>query len=194
MAPPRKVRDSAIIDILEAIPKQPFEGSAWRVVRAGRDPLRGSSPKGRWDDGSFDVLYTSLEADRAKAEIYFHLTRGQPLFPSQMEFHLFELDLRLLQAIMLPDRDSLANLGIDMSNYGGLSYAKKEEEYTTSQMTGEAAHFLGADALVVANARLPCMNAVLFLNRIAPAQISIKRDHGVVDWKMWKAKTAPPLA
>jgi RES domain-containing protein len=190
MVTPRKVRDSAIIDFLEAIPKQPFEGSAWRVVRSDRDPLRGSSPKGRWDDGSFDVLYTSLKADGAVAEVNFHLARGQPLFPSQMEFRLFELDVRLLQAITLPNRDSLANLGIDMSNYGSLGYARKEEEYAISQMTGEAAHFLGADALVVPNARLPCTNAVLFLDRMAPAQISIKRDHGVIDWKLWKDKIA----
>src|SRR3979409_1220085 len=104
MVTPRKVRDSAIIDFLEAIPKQPFEGSSWRVVRSDRDPLRGSSPKGRWDDGSFDVLYTSLKADGAVAEVNFHLARGQPLFPSQMEFRLFELDVRLLQAITLPNR------------------------------------------------------------------------------------------
>ncbi len=191
MNAPRKVRDSAILDFLESIPKQPFEGTVWRIVRADRDPLRSSSPKGRWDDGSFDVLYTSLEADGAKAEMYFHIMRGQPVFPSQMQFHLFELELKLSRAIKLPDKDSLAAIGVDVSNYGGLGYSRKDEEYTTSQKIGEAAYFLDSDALIVPNARSNCMNAVLFVGRIPPAHISVKHDHGVIDWKAWKDRSNP---
>ncbi len=187
MIAPRKVRDTAIIDLLETIPKQTFEGSAWRIVRADRDPLRSSSPKGRWDDGSFDVLYTSLDAEGSKAEMYFHLMRGQPVFPSQMDFRLFELDLKLLGAIRFPDKNSLAALGVDVTNYGGLAYARMDEEYTATQKIGEAAHFLEADALLTPNARWACLNAVLFTDRILPAQISIKRDHGIIDWTAWKA-------
>jgi len=59
------VRDPAIIDFLEAHPRRPFQGTLWRAVRADRDPLRSSSPKGRWDDGSIDVLYASLQANGA---------------------------------------------------------------------------------------------------------------------------------
>jgi len=188
MIAPRKVRDNAIIDILETVPKPPFEGSAWRIVRGDRDPLRSSSPKSRWDDGSFDVLYTSLDADGAKAEMYFHLMRGQPVFPSQIDFRLFELDLKLLGALRFPDKNSLAALGVDVTNYGGLAYARKGEEYTATQRIGEAAHFLEADALLIPNARWTCLNAVLFTNRILPTQISIKRDHGIVDWKAWKKR------
>jgi hypothetical protein len=192
MVSSRKVRDNAILDILETIPKQPFEGSAWRIVRGDRDPLRSSSPKGRWDDGSFDVLYTSLEADGAKAEMYFHIMRGQPVFPSQMEFRLFELDVKLSRVIEFPDLASLAGIGVDVNNYGGLGYSRKDEEYTASQKIGEAAHFLDADALIVPNARWVCMNAVLYTGRIPPAHITIRRDHGIVDWKAWKDKASTP--
>ena len=188
----RKVRDNAIIDILETIPKQLFEGSVWRIVRGDRDPLRSSAPKGRWDDGSFEVLYTSLEADGARAEMYFHLLRGQPVFPSQMEFRLYEIDLKLARAIEIPDKDHLAAIGVDVNNYGGLGYSRKDEEYTASQMIGEAAHFLDADALIVPNARWACRNVVLFSGRIAPAHFSIKRDHGMVDWKAWKEQNSAP--
>jgi hypothetical protein len=102
-----------------------------------------------------------------------------------MQFRLFELDLKLSRAIKIPDKGSLAAVGLDVSNYGGLGYSRKDEEYTASQKIGEAAYFLDADALIVPNARSACMNAVLFVSRIPPAHISVKHDHGVIDWKGW---------
>lgn len=188
MNAPRKVRDSAVLDFLESVPKQPFEGTAWRIVRKSRDPLRSSTPKGRWDDGSFEVLYTSLEQAGARAEMYFHLMRGQPVFPSLMEFRLYELDLRLSSTVSLSDLEAVFAAGVDTVNYGGLSYSRKGEEYTTSQKIGEAAHFLDCDLLVVPNARWACLNAVLFMDRISPDQISVRKDHGAVDWKSWQVE------
>ena len=185
MSASRKIRDSEIIDFLERFPKQEFSGSTWRIVRKDRDPLRSSSPKGRWDDGTFDVLYTSLEAEGAKAEMYFHIMRGQPVFPSQMEFQLFELDVKLSRAIKLPDKAGLAAAGVDINTYGGLGYSRKDLEYSASQKIGESAYFLDSDALIVPNARWNCLNAVLFMSRIAPSQISVKKNHGVIDWKAW---------
>lgn len=91
MAERRKARDNKLLDALETSPPIEFEDRVWRVVRGDRDPLRGSSPGGRWDDGTFDVLYTSTEADGALAEMHFHIMRGQPIFPSEMEFLLYEL-------------------------------------------------------------------------------------------------------
>ena len=82
----RRVRDNTLIDAIEASRADEFEGLVWRVVREDRDPTRGSSPGGRWDDGTFDVLYTSLESNGALAELYFHILRGQPVFPSKMVF------------------------------------------------------------------------------------------------------------
>ena len=60
MEGPRSVRDNTLIDALEWSEVELFEGILWRVVRDGRDPRLCSSPGGRWDDRTFDVLYTSL--------------------------------------------------------------------------------------------------------------------------------------
>ena len=190
MAGIRPVREPAIIDFLEAQPRKPFEGTLWRAVRADRDPLRSSTPKGRWDDGSIEVLYTSLEADGAKAEIYFHLLRGQPVFPSRIDFHLFELQASLDDAIAVLSLTELAPAGIESSVYGTLAYARREEEYSPSQKLGEAAHFLGLEALIVPNARRDCLNAVLFMSHIEEESISIRKDHGTIDWNAWKKSEA----
>ena len=134
------------------------------------------------------MLYTSLEEEGAKAEMYFHIMRGQPVFPSQMEFQLFELDVRLSRVIKLPDIAGLAAAGVDINTYGGLGYSRKDLEYSASQKIGESAYFLDSDALIVPNARWNCLNAVLFMNRISPSQISIKKNHGVIDWNAWSTQ------
>ena len=54
----------------------------WRVARRGRDPLRGAIANGRWSAiGEFEVLYTSLEADGALAEVGHRLSL-EPVWPS----------------------------------------------------------------------------------------------------------------
>ncbi len=185
----RKVRDNALIDALEALPATEFEGAVWRVVRGDRDPLRGSSPGGRWDDGTFDVLYTSDQCDGALAEMYFHIMRGQPIFPSEMEFRLYELHVALRRALRLADIKALEALGVEATSYGSLQYAHKHEEYPRLQEIGEAAHFLDFDGLVVPSARWRCQNLVLFTDRVLPPALSIAGKHGPVDWTAWRLRT-----
>lgn len=182
----RQVRDTALLDVLGSIPARPLTTTLWRITRSDRDPLRSSAPKGRWDDGTIDVLYTSIDADGARAEMYFHIMRGQPVFPSRMKFKLYEIEAKLRRAITLTDKTTLSALGVDMTTFGNLGYARKNEEYTASQRIGEAAHFLDADALVVPNARWDCDNAVLFTARSAPDNLVVRQDLGVVDWAAWK--------
>ncbi len=185
----RKVRDNALIDALDASPAVEFEGVAWRVVRGDREPMRGSSPGGRWDDGTFDVLYTSGERDGALAEMYFHIMRGQPIFPSEMEFRLYELDVVLRRALRLADIAALEAFGVEATSYRSLEYPRKQEEYQRMQEIGEAAHFLDFDGLIVPSARWKCQNLVLFTDRVLPPALSISRDHGPVDWIAWERKT-----
>ena len=160
----------------------------WRVVRADRDPLRGSTPSGRWDDGTFDVLYTSIESDGALAEMYFHILRGQPIFPSEMAFKLYELQVTLERILKIVDHSVLELLGLDMKNYGSLMYARKNEEYTRMQQIGEAAHFFNFDGLIAPSARWDCQNLVIFSNRVPPQNLSIAVEHGPVDWTAWESK------
>ena len=188
MAAQHQIRDSSLLDALGSVSIRTLKKTLWRIVRKDRDPIRSSSPKGRWDDGTIDVLYTSLEADGAKAEMHFHLSRGQPVFPSKMEFLLFEIEVELLRALDLTDRIFLETLGIDPITYGKLGYQRREDEYRPSQRIGEAAQFLDSDAIIVPNARWTCNNAILFASKIPPDRISVVRDHGLVDWTMWQRR------
>lgn len=186
----RRSRDNALIDAIEALTPVRFEGTVWRVVRKGRSPVDCARAGGRWDDGTFDVLYTSQQRDGAIAEMYFHLGRGQPVFPSRVEYGVHELDVTVDRALQLVDLDALQRLGLDTSRYGQLSYDRAGDEYPRSQDIAEAAHFLEFDGLVVPSARWNCMNVILFCDRVPPDAMEIAADHGLIDWSGWiKANT-----
>ncbi len=185
MADARRIRDNVLIDALEAAPSVTFEGVIWRIVRKGRDVLQGSSYGGRWDDGTFDVLYTSAKADGAAAETYFHLSRGQPVIPSKVNYYLFELRATMRRALRLANLAALASLGVDTGRYGALSYFERPQEYTRPQAIAETAHFVGFDGLIVPNARWDCLNIVLFCDRIPPEASEVLQNHGEIPWHDW---------
>jgi RES domain-containing protein len=181
----KRRRDKALIDAIEAhIPFQ-FEGVVWRVAGEGRSPVACARSGGRWDDGSFDVLYTAQERDGAIAEMYFHLARGQPVFPSQVRYHIHEIAVTLNRALKFVNLEALAAIGMDTARFGQLSYHDRAAEYPQSQDVAEVAHFLDFDGLIVPNARWSCANVVLFCDRVPLFAMEAIADHGLVDWAGW---------
>jgi RES domain-containing protein len=178
----RKRRDSALIDAIEAITPVDYSGTVWRIAREGRNPLQCSRSGGRWDDGTFDVLYTSEQRQGAINEMKFHLARGQPVMPSQVKFQLYELQVGLQRALKLLDLAALQALGMDTSRFGQLSYEEKDAEYPRSQDIGEVAHFLDFDGLVVPSARFECLNVVVFCDRVVAGDLTVVTDYGLVEW------------
>jgi RES domain-containing protein len=178
----RKRRDNKLIDAIEAIDPIPYSGPAWRVVREGRDPTQCSRSGGRWDDGTFDVLYTSESRLDAISEMRFHLMRGQPIVPSQVSYKLYEIEVAMDRALKLLDLEALAQVGLDTSRFGQLSYEEKDAEYPRTQDIGEVVHFLDFDGLVVPSARYDGLNVVVFCDRVLPEALNKKTDHGAVNW------------
>lgn len=176
------MRDAALIDALEAIAPMAFAGAVWRLVRDGRDPLQCSASGGRWDDGTFDVLYTSLAREGAIAELRFHLMRGQPVMPSKVRYRLYEIELSLDRALRFLDLAALGAVGLKVETFGRLSYEQKSDEYPRTQEIGEVAHFLDFDGLIVPSARFDTQNAVVFCDKVPGLGQSRTTDHGIVDW------------
>jgi hypothetical protein len=188
MAAAHRARDAALIDAVESIQGKLYRDKVWRVVRRGKDVLTPSAAGGRWDDGTFEVLYTSLAADGAAAEMYFHLSRGLPVIPSKITYHLYELRVRIDRGLHLQDVEAIKRLGVDTSRYGALSYSDRQQEYPRTQEVGETAHFLGFDALIAPNARWQAMNAILFMDRLSPDAVEVVKDCGPINWSVWQKK------
>ncbi|WP_299442156.1 RES family NAD+ phosphorylase [uncultured Rhodospira sp.] len=175
----RTSRDLALLDALDALEWVPFEGRVWRAVREGRDPLQGHPSAGRWDPGTFDVLYTSLEPEGAVAEMRFHLAR-QPVFPSHLTFVLHEMSVRTARTLRFADLSALAPLGVDTARYADVLYE-------ATQAIGDAADFLGFDGILAPGARWPCLNLVIFTDRVTPQDLDILSSTDI-DWPDWDAR------
>ncbi|MBC8718147.1 RES family NAD+ phosphorylase [Ochrobactrum sp. Marseille-Q0166] len=173
----RRARDIELLDVLDAHTGVSFEGDVWRIVRAERDVLEGFASKARWDPGTFDVLYTSLERDGALEEIHFHLSR-QPVFPSKLRSVLHRISVRTRRTLKLADLGALAELGITPERYGELSYERSQE-------IGDAAFFLGFDGILAPSARWDCQNLILFMDRMEPSDLAVLESEPI-DWADWR--------
>ena len=182
----RSARDNSLLDALESLLPSPFEDTAWRVVRDGRDPMLCSAVGGRWDDRTFDVLYTSTRADGAIAEMYFHVTRGQPVIPSLVHYRLYELRVSLSSCLRIYSLAELSSLGLQTASYGQLSYDEREHEYPRTQEIAEAAHFIGRDGMVVPSARSEWPNMIVFCDPAGPDSAQVVKDHGLIEWNQWR--------
>ena len=174
--------DDRLLDALGEIDPEPFAGTMWRVVRAGRPVLDGSRGSGRWNPASLPVLYGAQEADGAVAEIHFHLNRGQPVFPSRMRHVLFELRIETTRSLVLADMDALARLGVVPSRYGEILYDRTQE-------IADAACFMGYDGIIAPSARWACQNVILFLDEIDLEDIE-EVSSTPVDWSAWRMRNA----
>ncbi len=179
---PSHIRDNALLDALERLKQLPFDGPVWRSVRKGRDPLECSRAGGRWDDRSFDVLYTSLAREGAVEERRFHLYRGQPVPPSKIHYEMFELKITLSSVITFGALEDLRTVGMHGQGFGGASYADKDTEYPRSQEIAEACFFLGADGIVVPSARHGSQNLVVFCDQDTHPSLEVERSHGRMIW------------
>lgn len=124
------------------------------------------------------VLYGAAEADGAIAEIHFHISQGQSVFPSRMRHDLFELSVTAQQAFVLADMAQLVRLGVDEGRY-------RELLYTRTQEIGAAAAFLGFDGMIVPSARWNCQNIILFLDAIDLEGIKVVSSRAVI-WSEWR--------
>jgi RES domain-containing protein len=173
----RRARDPAVLDWLDAFRREDFSGIAWRVGREGRDPTQGHPSNGRWDPGTFDVLYTSLARDGALSEIFFHLSR-QPVFPSKIKSLIHRLTINVTGLLRLDTLEDVARGGVDISRYGGTDYVGLRE-------IGDAAYFLGFNGMIVPSARASCLNLVLFTERVAVEAVVVDATDPV-DWNEWR--------
>jgi hypothetical protein len=178
----RRSLDDRLLDLVGAIEGHAFEGKMWCVVRTGREVFDGSRGSGRWNTSDMSVLYGAAHQDGALAEIHFHLSRGQSVFPSRMRHDLFELSVQTSQTLHLADMEQLRHLGVDDDRYRELLYDRTQE-------IGAAASFLGFDGIIAPSARWDCQNIVLFLDAIDLEKVRIN-SVAPVDWNAWRRRNA----
>ena len=172
--------DDRLLDALSAIDGVPFDGPMWRVVSTGRSVFDGSRGAGRWNPSDLSVLYGAQEADGAMAEVYFHITLGQPVFPSRIQHDIFELKAETRETLVFANMDDLERLNVDTLRYSDLTYTRTQE-------IGSAAAFMGFDGIIAPSARWDCQNIVFFLNNIDPDKLT-EISQTRINWDDWRAR------
>lgn len=168
--------DPALIDAIDAIPGEPYQGSAYRVTWKSRDPLAGNSGGGRWSpDGKFEALYLSLERSGAIAEIYYHLSQA-PVFSSS-DVLLNKLNVSVTNILCL-DIAQLKLFGIE-------DPLAKRISYEQTQSIGATAYMLDFQGMIIPSARWECKNIVLFLDRLdLNTELTLVASENV-NWPAW---------
>jgi len=158
------LRDYELIDAIEALPVEKFTGAVYRLVRNGRDPTSCWHPKGRWDDGQMDVLYTSLSEEGALAEVKYHQSQ-QPFMPDFLTFRMYKLPIQNLEVLDLRSRQILSELGVDLNTWGQSNYVSLGDEYVRTQEIAAVAEFHEREGLIVPSARSSEFNLVVLTPR-----------------------------
>jgi RES domain len=170
------IHDPDLLDQLDALPKETFDGEVFRGTRQNLNPLASSYSGGRWmqRDGA-GVLYTSLAREGALAEISFHWGRLNPRPTKPVMLHTLRVVAhRTLKLV----RTDLETLGVPESAYGGINMPRTQE-------IGAAVEFLGCDGLIAPCARWACDNLILFPDRMGvDTNLEIVQSE-TIDWATW---------
>jgi len=178
MAAAYRGHDDRLLDALDDLERHAFEGTSWRVVRQGRSPFDGSRGSGRWNPSDLSVLYTALERDGAMAEIHFHISRSQSVFPSRIRHDICEISTKTEQTLILANMNELVALGVEETRY-------REILYDRTQEIASAAAFMGFDGLIAPSARYDCQNLILFLDSFNLENLDVTAREPI-DWAAWR--------
>jgi len=172
--------DPELLSAVDALSGQAFDGDIWRVTWAGRNPLAGNAGGGRWSpDGRFEVLYASLNADGAMAEVYYHLARAPVMSSSHIRLNRLKISLN---NVLVLDATQLKAIGVDDPLASRLDKDR-------SQVVGEAAYMMDYQGLIVPSARWECSNLVLFIERTDLNEHIELLEQSNVNWPAWREKS-----
>ncbi|MCI5048050.1 MAG: RES family NAD+ phosphorylase [Aquisalinus sp.] len=177
----RTLRDIELIDQVEALPIETYSGNVFRLVRDGRDPIACWHPEGRWDDGTFDVLYTATTEQGAIAEVRYHLSQQQPFAPDYLDYRMFRIPVQDVEVINLLASDRLTKLGVDLKVWGKSDYVSRGVEYLRTQEIAAVATFHEREGLLVPSARSSDANLVILRQATVDMRCGEPEDMGLAD-------------
>lgn len=169
------VHDRELLDYLDSLPTERFDGEAFRATRRKLDAVAASYNGGRWMlPDSAAILYTSLDRDGALAEIAFHWRTLTPLPTKSVSLHRMRISCGKVLRIK---ESHLASLGVSAAAYREINPPRTQE-------IGAAITFLGYGGLIAPSARWKCDNLMLFPDSMGDAVLEVLGTEEV-DWQEW---------
>jgi RES domain-containing protein len=151
------IYDPQVLDVLEGLESNSWQGSVFRHMLGSWPPDKENSRGARWNPPEIRAIYTSLQRETAIAEGDYALN-VQPV-ASPIKRTIYTIEVSLSSVLQLIDWVLLEKLGLNAANFGA-------DDYAVCQHLGGAVEWLKHDGLIIPSARAKSgKNLVIFPNR-----------------------------
>jgi RES domain-containing protein len=137
--------DPRLLDFLESLPSERFEGVVFRYTAGHRAPDHENTLGARWNPPAAPAIYAALDRETAIAEFHHHLSIWSPR-PSRIIFTMYELRVTVSGILDLRPSDRLHATGLSLDLVG-------DDDFSSCQVVGGAARWLRSGGLLVPSAR-----------------------------------------
>jgi RES domain-containing protein len=155
---------SHLVDAIDRLAPVTYKGGLFRHVASGRHPLSGAGARslgGRWNPPqSFATLYLAESRETVEAE-FRRMAGRQGLDPAQfLPRRIYRLEAELQAVLDLTEPAALAPAlaELDLSS----------EDLSATQAVGEAAQYLGREAILAPSATGAGLVLAVFIDRLLP--------------------------
>lgn len=148
--------EQGLLDALEDLQSQEWEGEVWRFVLGDKDPLQPNTRGARWNPPDTAALYASLQKLTVLAELD-HIRSLQVPEPRREQFVLHKIRTRVTRLVDLTDPFLLKSLGVGETQLSS-------DDQSACRQVGGASAWLGYDGILVPSARADGANLVVFVN------------------------------
>ena len=163
-----------LIEALGRVTPARYSGTVYRQIALGYQALSGEGARAmgsRWNPpGSFPVLYTSPSVDVVMAEIIRKAKRAgfapEDLMPRRLV--TYEVELRRVLDLSAESNRELTGFSFEVVTDGDVRIC---------QAIGEAAHYIGLEAILAPSAATSGSALSIFLNKLLPeSMVDVVQD------------------
>ena len=153
----------SLIERIGTLPARPLRSVVFRSTSPGYSALGGEGARvkgGRWNPPtSFPVLYVSSDPSAAAGEIARTARRYGVALNSLLPRQLTTIRVELGRVLDLTDPTNVALAGLTPAALSG-------DDLRICQAVGDAAHYLGFEALLAPSVAAPATTIAIFLNAL----------------------------
>lgn len=169
--------DPDLVERLDPLACRAVTTAAYRHIPEGRQPLSGEGARiqgGRWNPAeSFPTLYLGMTEDVVVAEFQRLVRRSRLAVADFFPRELYRIDVTLELVLDLTDPATLAALGVARDDL-------RSDDLATCQTIGDAAHYLGIEAILAPSAAALGSVLAVYTDRLRPA--SVLTPHLLGQW------------
>lgn len=160
--------DPDLVERLDQVPLHTLEAVTYRHVSSSRPPLSGEGARiqgGRWNPPeSFPTLYLGMTEAIVAAEFRRLAMRSGRSVADFLPRELYQIEVKLQFVLDLTDDTHVRSLGVDAAEL-------TSDDAKTCQAIGDAAHYLGTEAVLAPSATGAGDVLAVFTDRLGPTSL-----------------------